>query len=378
MNTQYLPSELSYYQMADSLNTQLQRLKSRMQAHLPELDRVSFALFDQQHKVLKTYADSAFWSLRQAHYEAPMNELPALMHCALQKENRIIDDLASLPSSKHVEMLLSYGYRSSAAIPCYEKDCFKGFIFLNSRTVNVFSEHSIELLMPYINMIKFSVVSENDIVHLIASTARQLFDEANLGLKDSQAHKERIGYYTKLIASYIADDYGFDDETVEHLSLFAQFHDIGKVRLPEQLICQHCQLDEVERAQMRDYIQHGMDIVDDILDSFGFPQHPSIMLLTEIMAYHQEYLDGSGYPKGLCGEQIPISARIVTTANVFDALTAHRPYRQAWSIPHAMLELEKMVNQGKLDRQCVNALREHQYDISVERDKYPEYDPKDF
>lgn len=59
------------------------------------------------------------------------------------------------------------------------------------------------------------------------------------------------------------------------------------------------------------------------------------------MAYHHEFLDGSGYPFGLVSDQIPIPARIIAVANIFDALTAHRPYKQAQSIPHALLELEK-------------------------------------
>ncbi len=377
MSMQSLPSDISYYQVTESLNEQLQRIKGRMQVHLPELDRVSFALFDEQKNLLKTYADSAFWNLQQAHNEAPMKELPALTRCALLGQNRIIDDLTQLPLTKHIEMLLAYGYRSSAAIPCYENDQFSGFIFLNSRSLHVFSEPVMERLRPYLDMIKFCIMSEHEIVHRIAEAAKAIVNGTNLALKDSLAHKERVAFYTKLIASHIANEYQFDDETVEHLTLFAQFHDIGKVRLPEHLICKHSSLDGDERLQIRCYVQHGIDIVDEILSSLGYPQHPSVSLLTDIMTYHQEFLDGSGYPRGVAGEHIPISARIITTANIFDALTAHRPYRQAWSIPHAMLEMEKMVNQGKLDRCCVDALREYQNEISAERDKYPEYDPKD-
>ncbi len=377
MSIQSLHGDISYYQVTESLNEQLQSIKGRMQAHLPELDRVSFALFDEQKNMLKTYADSAFWNLRQAHNEASMKELPALTRCALQRQNRIIDDLTKLPSTTYIDMLLEHGYRSSAAIPCYDNEEFRGFVFLNSRSVNVFSEYVIETLDPYLNMIKFCVMSENQIVHRIIDAARDIIEKTNLCMKDSAAHKERIGYYTRLIASHIAGEHDFDDETVEHLSLFAQFHDLGKVRLPEHLVCKHDVLEGDELKQVHGYVQHGMDIVDEILENLGYPQHPSIVLLTDIMAYHQEYLDGSGYPNGLSGAQIPISARIVAVANVFDALTAHRPYRQAWSIPHAMLEMEKMVNLGKLDRQCVNALREYQSEISAEREQYPECDPKD-
>ncbi|BCZ99580.1 hypothetical protein V130003_05630 [Vibrio cholerae] len=95
------------------------------------------------------------------------------------------------------------------------------------------------------------------------------------------------------------------------------------------------------------------------------------------MAYHHEFLDGSGYPFGLVSDQIPIPARIIAVANIFDALTAHRPYKQAQSIPHALLELEKMVSDGKLDRHCVNALRENQEELKEIVARFPEQDPKD-
>ena len=375
MSIQSLRQDISYYQVTESLNAQLQSIAGRMQAHLPELDRVSFALFDEDQNSLKTYADSAFWNLQQAHNEASMKELPVLTRCALLGTHRIIDDLTQLPSNKHIEMLLEYGYRSSAAIPCYENEQFKGFIFLNSRRLNVFSDQVVSDLAPYLDMIKFCVMSENQIVHRIVDSAREILNEANVCPSDFIAHKERIAYYTRVIASHIAENYDFDDETVEHLSLFAQFHDLGKVRLPEHLVGQHQPLATDVRNQLHCYVQHGLDIVDEILEKLGYPQHPSVVLLTEIMAHHKEFLDGSGYPNGLSGSDIPISARIVAVANVFDALTVHRPHRQAWSIPLAILEMEKMVNRGQLDRQCVDALREHQSEISTERERYPECDP---
>jgi HD-GYP domain-containing protein (c-di-GMP phosphodiesterase class II) len=91
------------------------------------------------------------------------------------------------------------------------------------------------------------------------------------------------------------------------------------------------------------------------------------------MTYQHENLNGSGYPYGLEDIDIPIAAKIVAVANVFDVMTTHHPYRQAWSIPYALLELEKLVYQGLLSRECVNALRDHQDYLKQIIHKYPEH-----
>ncbi|EKM31655.1 hypothetical protein VCHENC02_2725 [Vibrio harveyi] len=105
----------------------------------------------------------------------------------------------------------------------------------------------------------------------------------------------------------------------------------------------------------------------------GNPVHPSVTLFQQITSYQYENLDGSGYPHGLDRSGIPIAAQIAAVANVFDVMTTHHPYRQAWSIPYALLELEKRVYQGLLSRECVNALREHQGYLKQIIHKYPEH-----
>ncbi|PAR21139.1 HD-GYP domain-containing protein, partial [Vibrio metoecus] len=132
-----------------------------------------------------------------------------------------------------------------------------------------------------------------------------------------------------------------------------------------------------EREQVHNHIESGVTLLNDVIEKLGTPHHPCLAVLREIVAYHHEFLDGSGYPFGLTSEQIPIPARIISVANIFDALTTHRPYKQAQSIPHALLELEKMVSEGKLDHHCVNALRESQEELKTIIEQFPERDPKD-
>ncbi|WP_070965402.1 HD-GYP domain-containing protein [Vibrio sonorensis] len=374
--TQYQQG-ITFYHHAESLNEQMHSIQGRMQAHVADLDRVSFALYDSDADMLRTYADSTFLSLEKAHYEAPLDSLPTLKKCVESKQPRILSSLTHIPPSRHVSMLIESGFRSSAAIPCFRDSDFIGFVFLNSYRESAFDIEIIHDLKPYIDMVAFSVISECQIVWSISHYAEQVQKLAPCYHKESQAHKERVSAYTRIIANHVAYLHGFDDETIEHLSMFAQFHDLGKTRLPVTLLCKESPLTTQEVVAMQSHIGHGLDIIDEALARLGHPQHPCIQLLSEIMAHHHEFMDGSGYPNHLRGEEIPIAARIVAVANVFDAMTTHKPYRQACDVPHALLEMEKMVNQGKLDRECVNALREAQSDVEALLIKYPEFDPKD-
>ena len=95
-----------------------------------------------------------------------------------------------------------------------------------------------------------------------------------------------------------------------------------------------------------------------------------IAILRNIIEFHHEYLDGSGYPKGLRGADIPIEARIATIADIFDALTSRRPYKEAWPIEKAMDELARMADDGKLDALGVGALQLCAAEARAIRDKY--------
>jgi len=128
-----------------------------------------------------------------------------LQRCVEEQSHRIVADLNSLASSKHVMSLLHAGYRSSVAIPCFEKDKFVGFLFLNSREVDAFDEGLIEKLQPYIDMVKFTIVSEYQIVHAIADCAERTQVLFPVYHKDSCAHKERMSHYTRIIAHDMAE-----------------------------------------------------------------------------------------------------------------------------------------------------------------------------
>jgi response regulator RpfG family c-di-GMP phosphodiesterase len=161
---------------------------------------------------------------------------------------------------------------------------------------------------------------------------------------DTGLHLIRMAEYSRLIAQNL----GLDSDTVEKIFLAAPMHDVGKIGIPDSVLLKPGKLSDEEWVEMRKHTLYGYEI-------FKHSRTPVLQLSGEIALGHHESWDGSGYPKCLSGEQIPLSARIVAVADIFDALTTRRPYKQAWSYQDAIAEIKKLATQ-KLDPACVNAL----------------------
>jgi HD-GYP domain-containing protein (c-di-GMP phosphodiesterase class II) len=106
---------------------------------------------------------------------------------------------------------------------------------------------------------------------------------------------------------------------------------------------------------MKSHTTRGLAMVEDIASNFGLEHLEGLDLLRHIAEFHHETLDGKGYPMGLKGGEIPLEARIVAVADIFDALTSARSYKPAWSNEEAFATLRKLAK-DKLDADCVEAL----------------------
>jgi putative two-component system response regulator len=131
-------------------------------------------------------------------------------------------------------------------------------------------------------------------------------------------HLSRMGVYCEEIARRRQ----LADETCRTIALAAQMHDIGKIAVPDHILLKTGPLTEGERAQMETHAEIGRKILQG-------SESPLLQLAESIAWTHHERFDGSGYPRGLSGERIPIEGRIAAVADVFDALTRDRPYRRA-------------------------------------------------
>jgi response regulator RpfG family c-di-GMP phosphodiesterase len=141
---------------------------------------------------------------------------------------------------------------------------------------------------------------------------------------ETGAHIARMASYARLIARRL----GLPDEFQAMLYEAAPMHDVGKLSTPDHILLKPGRLDPDEMAIMRRHAEHGASIL-------AGSSSPLIQLAAEIAGGHHEKFDGSGYPAGLRGEAIPLAARIVAVADVFDALTSERPYKRAWTLDAA-------------------------------------------
>lgn len=150
-------------------------------------------------------------------------------------------------------------------------------------------------------------------------------------------HDEDTGVHIWRMASYaraLALAAGWSEERAKLLELAAPMHDTGKVAIPEAILRKPGRLDEAEWAVVRTHTRVGHDIL---------ARSPAqvFQLAAEVALCHHERWDGSGYPEGLAGEAIPESARIVAIADVFDALSMKRPYKEPWPLERVVQTLEQ-------------------------------------
>jgi putative two-component system response regulator len=164
--------------------------------------------------------------------------------------------------------------------------------------------------------------------------------------KDNETgmHVIRMSHVSGRIALEMGMDAGFAEQLVHA----APMHDIGKIGIPDHVLLKPGKLDDEELAIMRTHPQLGADILDKSNSQL-------IRLAHTVALYHHEKWDGSGYPFGLKGEEIPIEARIVAVADVFDALLSKRPYKEAWPVEKAVEEIKSQINRH-FDPQVVAAM----------------------
>ena len=128
------------------------------------------------------------------------------------------------------------------------------------------------------------------------------------------------------IAMAIGERLGVDRDAMRGLISGALLHDVGKIGVPDRILLKPGKLDDQEMALMRSHVPQGEDIVGGI---------PSLAAARDVIAYHHEKWDGSGYPRGLAGDTIPLNARIFAVADVFDTLCSPRPYKEAMPFEQA-------------------------------------------
>jgi HD domain/B12 binding domain len=158
-----------------------------------------------------------------------------------------------------------------------------------------------------------------------AETVRRLSMAVEFRDEDTGAHIERIGRFATLLAVQV----GMESEWCARMSHAAPLHDVGKVAIPDAILLKPGRLTPDERAIVETHAEEGHRLLRGSSSSI-------LDLAASIALSHHEKWDGSGYPRGLAGETIPMEGRIVAVADVFDALTSDRVYRKAFAVEEAV------------------------------------------
>jgi len=149
----------------------------------------------------------------------------------------------------------------------------------------------------------------------------------------TSGHQHRVADLSRAIAREI----GFSENEIEGIYIAAAIHDIGKISIPAEILSKPVQLSDIEISLIQAHCQTGYDILKGI--KFPWP-------IAEIVLQHHERLDGSGYPRGLVGDDVLMAARIIGVADVVETMASHRPYRPSKGIDKALAEITQ--NRGIL------------------------------
>jgi putative nucleotidyltransferase with HDIG domain len=257
------------------------------------------------------------------------------------------------------DLARTFGIRSAigCSIPDGERIPF-GVLLVYSKIPDAFREPEIQLFESLAKEIGFGIRSIerqhqlDDQIHQkqliqerLAASLRATIEAMSRTMEwrdpYTAGHQKRVA----AISTAIARKMGLDDDAIQALYMAAMVHDIGKVAVPSEILTKPSHLTDLEMQMVQGHVESGYQILKDI--PFPWP-------IAEMVRQHHERLDGSGYPRGLKGEEISLQARILAVADTIEAMATHRPYRPARGLTAAMDEIRAEAG-AKLDARVVDA-----------------------
>jgi putative two-component system response regulator len=224
---------------------------------------------------------------------------------------------------------------------------------LTGVSVDITAQHEAEQLQRDLATVRERAVEE------LRSSRQEMAERLARAI---ELHDPEAGRHANRIArlsSYLASQLGLGDEQILLLRAAAPMHDVGKIAIANEILRKPGKLTPEERSEMERHAEIGHQILDG-------SESELLQMAARIALTHHEWFDGSGYPRGLKGEEIPIEGRIVAVADVFDALLSDRPYRPAMSITEAV----EIIGEGRgtqFDPEVVDVLLEHLEDAQALR-----------
>ncbi|GAL32219.1 response regulator [Vibrio maritimus] len=347
-------------QSKEEFSIRLKEMFSYTRFFHSQLGRLSVAAFNKG--VLSTYHSEFEESLISNVIEfKPIRLLlsSSLSELINNKKIRFVDDLNDMPKTQHIRMLTDAGFMSSLSFPIVDNDKVVGVVFFNAKQKSYFSSEKIKsdfiFLASLVSSMFVQVIYERKSYQQLLDVALKIGHHRD---PETSQHLKRMGMYSELLARLLAEDIPeITTEFIHRIKFYAPFHDIGKYRIPDAVLFSNAVFSDKERSIMNMHPIYGEEIIDNVIaiSKIKNGQSEDIMFLKNIIRSHHEAFDGSGYPDGLVGQAIPLESRIVTVADVFDALLSKRAYKDSWSLT----EVKKFFirNSKKLfDPVCVEKL----------------------
>jgi HD-GYP domain-containing protein (c-di-GMP phosphodiesterase class II) len=303
----------------DDLNKHIPLKEKLISAHkviiksLPFIARIAIAIYDPETRVLKTFVHSSGDDNPLENYQALIDDAPSLKQILAKGQPRVINNLLTFENSnkEHNKRLGRAGYAASYTMPIFNSGDFLGFIFFNSFETGVFDEQTLSQLDIFGHLVSLMVINELSNIQTLAAALKTSGRITHLRDPETGSHLDRMSRYSRLIASALADKYSLEDSYIEHVFMFSPLHDIGKIGIPDDILMKPGKLDHQEMAIMQTHTIKGREIIDEILHNFGLDGVDYVNILRNIAEYHHESVNGSGYPAGKKGDNIPLEARIV-------------------------------------------------------------------
>ena len=323
----------------------------------PFIVRIAVAIYDPETSMLKTYLHSSGDDTPLDNYQALLDDAPSLKEILNKGLPRVTNNLLTFEDGEHehTKRIGRQGYAASYTLPMFNNGEFFGFLFYNSDKRDVFTENVLRQIDVYSHMISLMVINELTSIHTLTAVVKTTGNITHSRDPETGSHLDRMSRYSRLIATELASKYNLDDDYIEHIFMFSPLHDIGKIAIPDNILLKPSKLDDKEFSIMKTHANKGREMIDDFLENFGLKNIEHVDMLRNIAEFHHETMNGTGYPLGMKGDQIPIEARIVAVADIFDALTSSRPYKEAWDNNKAIEALIEIAGE-RLDQDCVNAL----------------------
>ena len=344
------------------------RLVHESVRHLhPFVRRMAVALHDEATGTLRTFVASGEVDQPLARYEVAISAAPSLEDMLQSGRPRVVNNLALFGASEHAHARwVGARYRASYTVPVRGGEALVAVLFFNADQAEVFTPPVLASLDVYAHLCGALLREHLATLRTLAAVVRIVHELVHQRDPETGAHLERMSRYARLIARDLAERnvHPLHDEWIEQVFMFAPLHDVGKIAIPDRVLQKPAGLSPEERAVMQTHAARGKEILNAVIEHLHLGAFPAVTVMRNIAAFHHEKVDGTGYPEGLHGVGIPLEARIVAVADIYDALTSARYYKPAWPPGKAAETLRQMSGQS-LDPDCIESLLSHPDEVAA-------------